>query len=102
MPLILFDGSVGDSRNGRNGSTSSDFLCRKFQFEKMPFKKGFKYFDFFIHGMYFCIFSSVDFSHQSVDFSHQSVDFSHQKVPSVLLPQGVSAPQKVTKGYKRY
>lgn len=49
----------------------------------------------FYSGIYFCIFSSVD-------FSHQSVDFSHQKVPSALLPQGVSAPQKVTKGYKRY
>ena len=69
---------------------------------KCHLKKDFKYFDFLFTAYIFCIFSSVDFSHQSVDFSHQSVDFSHQKVPSALLPQGVSAPQKVTKGYKRY
>ena len=58
---------------------------------KCHLKKGFKYFDFLFTAYIFCIFSSVD-------FSHQSVDFSHQKVPSALLPQGVSAPQKVTKG----
>ena len=102
MSLILFDESVDDSRDRRNGSTSSNFLCQKFQFEKMPSKKKASNILIFYSGIYFCIFSSVDFSHQSVDFSHQSVDFSHQKVPSALLPQGVSAPQKVTKGYKRY
>ena len=94
MPLILFDGSVGDSRNGRNGSTSSDFLCRKFQFEKMPFKKGFKYFDF--------LFTAYIFAYFLVwTFPTKVWTFPTKKCPQPYCHKGFQRRkrlQKVTKG----
>lgn len=94
MPLILFDGSVGDSRNGRNGSTSSDFLCRKFQFEKMPFKKGFKYFDF--------LFTACIFAYFLVwTFPTKVWTFPTKKCPQSYCHKGFQRRkrlQKVTKG----
>lgn len=94
MPLILFDGNVGDSRNGRNGSTSSDFLCRKFQFEKMPFKKGFKYFDF--------LFTAYIFAYFLVwTFPTKVWTFPTKKCPQPYCHKGFQRRkrlQKVTKG----
>ena len=97
MPLILFDGSVGDSRNGRNGSTSSDFLCRKFQFEKMPFKKGFKYFDFLFTAYIFAYFLVWTFPTKVWTFPTKVWTFPTKKCPQPTATRGFSA----AKGYKR-
>ena len=101
MPLILFDGSVGDSRNGRNGSTSSDFLCRKFQFEKMPFKKGFKYFDFLFTAYIFAYFLVWTFPTKVWTFPTKVWTFPTKKCPQPYCHKGFQRRkrlQKVTKG----
>lgn len=89
MPLILFD-----DRDRRNGSTSSDFLCRKFQFEKMPSKKRLQIFCFFIQAYIFAYFLVWT-------FPTKVWTFPTKKCPQPYCHKGFQRRkrlQKVTKG----
>ena len=94
MSLILFDESVDDSRDGRNGSTSSNFLCQKFQFEKMSFKKRLQIFWFFIQAYIFAYFLVWT-------FPTKVWTFPTKKCPQPYCHKGFQRRkrlQKVTKG----
>jgi hypothetical protein len=101
MPLILFDENVDDSRDGRNGSTSSNFLCQKFQFEKMPSQKDFKYFDFLIKVYIFAYFLVWTFPTKVWTFPTKVWTFPTKKCPQPYCHKGFQRRkrlQKVTKG----
>ena len=90
MSLILFD-----DRDRRNGSTSSDFLCRKFQFEKMPFKK-------MASNILIFLFTAYIFAYFLVwTFPTKVWTFPTKKCPQPYCHKGFQRRkrlQKVTKG----